>query len=70
MQGVTRFSIKGRLVPRYVGFFEITERVGDVAYHFGLPLQLGHVHDVFHVSMLKKHIRDSSHVLPYAEIRL
>ena len=48
--------------------FEITEKVGDVAYHLRLPPQLGHVHDIFHVLMLKKYTRDSSLVLPDAEI--
>ena len=70
MHGVTRFGIKGKLAPRYVGPFEITKRVSDVAYHLNLPPQLSHVQDVFHVSMLKKYTYNSSHVLPYAEIPL
>ena len=70
MHGVTRFSIKGKLAPTYVGSFEITEKVSDVAYYLELWPQLGHVHDVFHVSMLKKYTCGLSHVLPYAEIPL
>ena len=70
MSGVTRFGIKGKLAPRYVGPFEITERIGDVAYSFRLPHQLSHVHDVFHVSVLKKYTSDPSHILPYVEIPL
>ena len=70
MHGVTRFVIKGKLAPRYMKPFEITERFGDVAYRLRLPPQLGHVHDVFHVSMLKKYTHDLSHVLPYVEILL
>ena len=58
IRGVTRFSIKGRLAPRYVGQFEITKKVGNVAYHLRLPPQLGHVYDVFHGSMLKKYTHD------------
>ena len=70
MRGVTRFGIKGKLAPRYVGPFEIVEKIGEVAYYLNLPPQLGHVHDVFHVSMLKKHTSDPSHVLPYIDIPL
>ena len=70
MRGVTRFGIKGKLASRYVGPFMIVERIGDVAYHLDLPPQLSHVHDVFHVSMLKKYTLDPSHILPYAEIPL
>ena len=68
MRGVTRFGIKGKLAPRYVGPFEITERISDVAYCLRLPPQLSHVH--FHVSMLKKYTRDPSHVLPCTKIPL
>ena len=50
--------------------FEITERIGDVAYCVRLPPHLSHVHDVFHVLMLKKYTCDLSHVLPYVEILL
>ena len=70
MHGVTRFSIKGKLAPRYVGPFEIIEKIGDMAYRLSLPPQLSQVHDVFHVSMLKKDTRDSPLVLPYTEIPL
>ena len=70
MCGVTRFGIKGKLAPRYVGPFVIIERIGDVAYRLDLPSYLSDVHDVFHVLMLKKNTTDLSHVLPYAEIPL
>ena len=70
MRGVMRFGINGKLAPRYVGPFEITERVHDIDYRLRLPPQLGHVHDIFHVSMLKKYTHDPSHVLPYVEIPL
>ena len=53
-----------------MGPFDITEMVGDVAYSLRLSPRLGHVHDVFHVSMLKKYTRDLSHMLPYVEILL
>ena len=70
MRGVIRFGIKGKLAPRYVEPFKITERIGDVAYRLRLAPQLSQVHDVFHVLMLKKYTRDPSHVIPYTEIPL
>ncbi|XP_024030690.1 uncharacterized protein LOC112094321 [Morus notabilis] len=53
-KGVTRFGVKGKLAPRYIGPFPIVQRVGVVAYRLTLPPELSHVHDVFHVSMLRK----------------
>ncbi|PON34549.1 hypothetical protein PanWU01x14_343350, partial [Parasponia andersonii] len=61
--GVTRFRVKGKIAPRYIGLFEITERIGPVAYRLNLPAQLDHVHNVFHVLMLKKYTPDLSHVV-------
>ena len=49
MRGVTRFGVKGKLAPWYIGPFEITDRIGPVAYRLDLPPQLGRVHNVFHV---------------------
>ena len=54
MRGVKRFGKKRKLDPRYVGPFQILERVGSVAYRVALPDYFGDVHDVFHVSSLKK----------------
>ncbi|GJS29753.1 hypothetical protein Tco_0490373 [Tanacetum coccineum] len=63
-KGVIRFGKKGKLAPRYVGPFEILERIGHVAYWLRLPKQLSGVHDMFHVSNLKKCLADASlHVL-------
>ncbi|GJT00953.1 putative reverse transcriptase domain-containing protein [Tanacetum coccineum] len=53
-KGVVRFGKKGKLAPRYVGPFEIVERVRNVAYRLKLPQELSCVHDTFHVSNLKK----------------
>ncbi|GJS31461.1 putative nucleotidyltransferase, ribonuclease H [Tanacetum coccineum] len=50
-RGVKRFGIKGKLSPRFIGPFEILERIGEVSYRLVLPPQLSHVHDVFHVSL-------------------
>ena len=70
MHGVTRYGIKGKLALRYVGPFEITKRIGNMTYGLRLPPQLSHVHDVFHVSMLKNYTYASSHILSYTEIPL
>ncbi|KAJ9186935.1 hypothetical protein P3X46_002451 [Hevea brasiliensis] len=70
MKGVMRFGKKGKLAPRYIGPFEVTDRVGAVAYRLELPLNLSHVHPVFHISMLRKYIPDPSHVLQPDVIKL
>jgi hypothetical protein len=54
MRDTRRFKVKGKLAPRYVGPFKIVDRRGEVAYKLELPPQLSDVHDVFHVSQLKK----------------
>ncbi|XP_040361820.1 uncharacterized protein LOC121049220 [Rosa chinensis] len=69
-KGVVRFGKRGKLSPRYMGPYEIVERIGLVAYRSALPPQLSRVHDVFHVSMLRKYITDPSHVLPAQPITL
>ena len=70
MKGIMRFGKKGKLSPRYVGPFEILDRVGDVAYRLALPLSLSNVHNVFHVSMLRRYIPNPSHVLSYEPLEL
>ena len=59
MKGVNRFGVKGKLAPHYIGPFQILERCGKVAYRLKLPEHLSAVHDVFHVSQLKKCLRVS-----------
>ena len=54
LRGMRRFGIKGKLAPRYIGPFVITARRGEVAYQLELPEKLSNVHNVFHVSQLKK----------------
>ncbi|KAI5353071.1 hypothetical protein L3X38_005963 [Prunus dulcis] len=61
-KGVVRFGKRGKLSPRYIGPYEIIERVGPVAYRLALPADLARLHDVFHISMLRKYISDPSHV--------
>ena len=62
-KGVKRFEIKGKLSPRYIGPFEILGRVGNVAYRLTLPSALEGVHNVFHVSMLRKCLADPDQVV-------
>ncbi|XP_043710304.1 uncharacterized protein LOC122659236 [Telopea speciosissima] len=58
-----RFNKKGKLSQRYIGPYEILAKIGSVAYWLALPSSLDGVHDVFHVSMLRKYVHDPSHVL-------
>nr|GFA27152.1 putative reverse transcriptase domain-containing protein [Tanacetum cinerariifolium] len=69
-KGVIRFGKKGKLAPRYVGPFEILERVGPVAYRLRLPEELSSVHDTFHVSNLKKCLVDANLHVPLDEIKV
>ncbi|GJR71834.1 reverse transcriptase domain-containing protein [Tanacetum coccineum] len=69
-KGVVRFGKKGKLAPRYVGPFEILERIGPVAYRLRLPEELSGVHDTFHVSTLKKCLADASLHVPLNEIKV
>jgi hypothetical protein len=57
-KGVIHFGIKGKLSPRYIGPYLITARVGSLAYRLQLPESMTRVHPVFHVSMLRKYIKD------------
>ena len=70
MKGVMRFGKKGKLSPRFVGPFEVLERVGKVAYRIALPPALSAIHNVFHESMLRKCILDPSHVLSYEPLQI
>ena len=69
-KGVVRFGKRGKLNPRYIGPFEIVDGIGPVAYRLDLPEEFSRVHNVFHISMLRKYIPDSSHVLETPEIEL
>ncbi|XP_070668434.1 uncharacterized protein [Malus domestica] len=60
----TQNDQKGKLSPRYIGPYMITERVGEVAYRLELPPELSKVHNVFHVSILQHYVSDPSHVIP------
>ena len=62
-RGVVRSGKCGKLSPRFIGPFEILERIGVVAYRLALPPNMSGVHEVFHVSMLRKYTPDPSHVV-------
>jgi hypothetical protein len=68
MRSVKRFNMKGKLAPRYIGPFKIIERRGEVAYQLELPESLAGVHDVFHVSQLKKCLRVPEEQIPLEEL--
>ncbi|CAN6712755.1 unnamed protein product [Malus baccata var. baccata] len=63
-KGVVRFGKKRKLYPRYIESYQIVEQVGEVAYQRVLPQKLARVHNVFHVSMLRRYVSDPSHVIP------
>ena len=69
-RGLKRFGRAGKLSPRYIGPFDIIAKIGEVAYRLALLPQLSGVHDVFHVSMLRKYELDPSHVLEWRDLEL
>nr|GEV62541.1 putative reverse transcriptase domain-containing protein [Tanacetum cinerariifolium] len=69
-KSVVRFGKKGKLAPRFVGPFEIIEKVGHVAYRLDLPEELNGVHDTFHVSNLKKCLADPTLQVPLDDIQV
>jgi hypothetical protein len=70
MRGTRRIKVKGKLAPRYVSPFKIISHKGEVAYQLELPPQLSDVHDVFHVSQLKKCLRAPEEHLLMEELDL
>ena len=69
-RGVVRFNKRGKLSPRFIGPFEILERVGIIAYRLALPPNMSGVHEVFHVSMLQRYTPDPAHVVDWGEIEV
>jgi hypothetical protein len=65
-----QFRKKEKLNPRFIGRFEVTESVSPVAYRFSLPSGLAGVHDVFHVSTLRKYVHDPLHVVSYRPLQI
>ena len=58
-----RFRRKGKLSLRFIGPYEVIEKVGPVAYRLALPPELEKIHNVFHVSMLRRYGSDPSHIV-------
>ena len=69
-RGVVRFGKRGKLSPRFIGPFEILERVGTIAYQLALLPIMSSVHEVFHVSMLRRYTSDPAHVVDWGEIEV
>ena len=64
------FGKKRNLSPRFIRLYEIVERIGPVAYRFALPPELAKLHNVFHVSMLRKYHFDESHILLVQDVQV
>ena len=69
-RGVVRFGKRGKQSSRFVGPFKILERIGTVAYRLWLPPSMSGVHEVFHVSMLRKYTPDPAHVVDWGQIEV
>ena len=69
-RGVVRFDKRGKLSPKFIGPFEILERVGTVAYRLALLPNMSGLHEVFHVSMLWRYTPDPGHVVDWGEIEV
>ena len=70
LRGVMQFGKKGKLSPRFTRPFEITQRVGKLAYRIALPPDLVRTHDVFHVSMLRKYITNPDVIVEYEPLEI
>ena len=69
-RGVVRFGKRVKLSPRFIGPFEILERVGTIVYRLALPPNMSGVNEVFHVSMLQKYTPDPAHVVDWGQIEV
>ena len=69
-RGVVRFDKRGKLSPKFIGHFEILERINTVAYRLALSPSMSGVHEVFHVSMLRKYTSDPAHVVDWGQIEV
>ncbi|GAB2297787.1 hypothetical protein Dimus_038493 [Dionaea muscipula] len=69
-KGVIRFGKRGKLSPRFIGPFKILDRIGVVSYRVALPPSLADVHNVFHVSMLRRYMHSPTHVIDFEPLRV
>ena len=69
-RGVVRFGERGKLSPRFIEPFEILERIGTIVYWLALQPSMSGVHEVFHVSMLRKYTPDPAHVVDWGQIEV
>ena len=69
-RGVVRFGRREKLSPRFIGPFEILERIGTVAYRLALPPSMSGVHEAFHVSMLRRYTPDPAHVVDWGQVEI
>ena len=69
-KGVMRFGVCRKLSPRYESPFEILEKVGVVAYRLALPPSFVGVHNIFHISMLRKYVPNPSHVVEFEPLQV
>ena len=67
---IPQFGKKGKLSPRFKGPYEVLERIGPVAYRLALPPELAKLHNVFHVSMLRRYRSDESRILPVHDVQV
>ena len=70
MRRLKRLGVRGKLSPRYIGLFRILAKKGEVAYQLELPEHLSAIHDVFHVSQLKKCLRVPEEQLPMKDLEI
>ncbi|CAN6440881.1 unnamed protein product [Victoria cruziana] len=69
-KGIFRFGKRGKLSPRFIGPFDVTKRIGLAAYRLALPPHLNQVHNVFHVSMLRKYLPDSNRQTEHIDVQI
>ena len=69
-RGVVRFGKRGKLSPRFIGPFEVLEMIDTITYRLALPPSMICVHEVFHVSMLRKYTPDPAHVVDWGQIEI
>ena len=69
-RGVVRFGKREKLSLRFIGPFKILERIGIIAYRLALPPIMSDVHEVFHISMLRKYTPDPAHVVDWGQIEV